>query len=184
MTLSWWPCHKIVSVTFLIWLTTLHQVLTKWIFTCSLCFQSQRIRFLHFYRAAMFVWPRKSKSTSCSTSDSGVNLGYWWLSCLYFCCFVIFHVFDVKESFCAVLRSYHVWVISKIQVNSRFCKCLRILIFWGLWIFVIPFSPMSMKSKNPFFAVPMSCHVWVKIQDDFWFCRCSRLLMIVSYKFP
>ena len=44
---------------------------------------------------------------------------------------------------------------------------------------------MFSRSRNPFLAVSQSYHVWVtsKIQVNFRFCRCSRILMIESYGF-
>ena len=45
----------------------------------------------------MFARPRKSRSTSGSTSDSSVNRGFWWFGCLYFCHFFNVYVFRVEE---------------------------------------------------------------------------------------
>ena len=56
---------------------------------------------------------------------------------------------------------------------------------WVLWIFKIFSFPTFSKPRNPFLAVSQSYHVRVtsKIQVNFWFHRCSRVLMIGSYGF-
>ena len=56
---------------------------------------------------------------------------------------------------------------------------------WVLWIFVISSFPTYSRSRNLFFAVSQSYHVWVnsKIQVNFRYCRNSRVLMIGSYGF-
>ena len=127
------------SKMLLIWLITLHKVLAKLFFTCSLCFRGQGIHFWHFHRAAMFVWPRKSRSTSGSTSDSCVNCGYCF-GCMYFCYFVILYVIEVKESIIlhfAVSQSYP---CSDNLENPGQLPVLQVLEGtddWVLWIFVI-----------------------------------------------
>ena len=57
---------------------------------------------------------------------------------------------------------------------------------WVLWIFVISSFLTFPRSRNPFLAVSQNYYVWVtsKIQVNFRFRRCSRVLMIESYRFP
>ena len=56
---------------------------------------------------------------------------------------------------------------------------------WVLWIFVISSLHTFSGSINLFLAVQPSYHVRVisKIQVNFRFCRCLRVLMIGSYGF-
>ena len=56
---------------------------------------------------------------------------------------------------------------------------------WVLRIFVISSILTFSGSRNPFFIVSRSYPVWMtsKIQVNFRFCRCLRVLMIGSYGF-
>ena len=72
----------------------------------------------------MFEKPRKSRSTSGFTGTLMIGSHDWvlWI-------FVIFSLpafLRSRNPFSAVSQSYHVWVISKIQVNSRIYRCLRV----------------------------------------------------------
>ena len=53
----------------------------------------------------------------------------------------------------AVSQSYHVRMISKIQINFRFPQVLEDTDDWVLWIFVIFSLPTFSGSRNPFLAV-------------------------------
>ena len=59
-----------------------------------LCFRGQGIHCWHSRWAAMFEWPRKSRSTSGSTGTRR----YWWLCLIDFHSFFFIYVFEVKES--------------------------------------------------------------------------------------
>ena len=56
---------------------------------------------------------------------------------------------------------------------------------WDLWIFVISSFPTFSRSRNPFLEVSQSYHVRVtsKIQVNFRFRKCSKVLMIESCGF-
>ena len=59
-----------------------------------LCFQGQGIHCRHSQWAAIFGWPRKSRSTS----GTGGTRRYWWLCLIDFWNFFTIYVFEVKES--------------------------------------------------------------------------------------
>ena len=90
-----------------------------------------------------------------------------------------------RNPFLAVSQSYHVWVTSKIQVNFRFRRCSKVPMIpsYGFW-FISSF-PTFLRLRNPFLAVSRSYYVRVtsKIEVNFPFRRCLRVLMIESYRF-
>ena len=134
----------------------------------------------------MFAWPRNSRSTSGSTSDVCVNRGYCGFGCIYFCYFNnILYVFEVEES---VSRSFTKLPCSDDLENPGQLPVSQVLEGtddWVLWIFVISSFLTFSRSRNPFLAVSQSYYVRVtsKIQVNFRFRRCSRVLMIESYGF-
>ena len=66
-----------------------------WIYSHYSCFRGQGIHCWYFYRATMFWWPLKSRSTSGLTRTRR----YWWLCLVDFWNFFTIYVFEVRESF-------------------------------------------------------------------------------------
>ena len=107
-------------------------------FQHCLCIQSREIHCWHFYWATMFVWSRKSKSTSGSRDT---DYSILWI----FEMFILFMFPRSGNPLLIFLQSNHVWVTSKIQVDIRFktyseilvnvsyriLKFLDYLCFWG-----------------------------------------------------
>ena len=129
----------------------------------------------------MFGWPRKSRSTSGFTCARG----YWWLGLMDFRNFFIFYVFEVEES---IFGSFTKLPCLGDFENPGQLPVLQVLEGtddWVLWNFAISLFSTFLRSRNPFLAVSQSYHVWVtlKIQVNFRFYRCSRILMIGSYGF-
>ena len=134
-----------------------------------------------FFKATIFEWPRKSRSTS----GLGGTQGYWWLGLTVFRNFSIPNIFGVKKPiprcFSKLLCPSDPKNLGKLPVSEVFKGTDD----WVLRIFVIsPFLTFS-GSRNPFLDVSRSYHVWVtpKIQVNFRFYRCSRVLSIRSYGF-
>ena len=67
-------------------------------FLLYLCFGGQEIHCWHSNWAAVFWWPRKSKSTP----GSGGTRRYWWLCLIDFWNFFPIYVFEVKESIAGI----------------------------------------------------------------------------------
>ena len=98
-----------------------------------LCFQDQGIHCWHSYWATMFVWPRKSKSTSGSRG----TLRYLLMIVSYgFSQFLQYLYMFSRSSYSllAILPSYHVWMTSKISANPGTGGTLR---YW--WLCLIDF---------------------------------------------
>ena len=86
-----------------------------------LCFRGRGIHCWHSYWATMFEWPWKSRSTS---GTGGTDDSVLWI-------FEISSMFMFSRSrnpLLAFLLSYHVRVTSKIQVNFRYRRYLKILL--------------------------------------------------------
>ena len=99
--------------------------------------------------------------------------------------FFIRYVFGVKES---IFHSFTELPFSDDFENPGQLPVLQVLEGtddWVVWIFVISSLHTFSGSKNPFLAVQPSYHVRVtsKIQFNFRFCMCLRVLMIGSYGF-
>ena len=103
-----------------------------------LCFWGQEIHFWHFYRATMFGWPRKSRSTSGS---SGTRR-YWWLCLIDFHSFFFIYVFKVKESIFDIptklpcsgdLKNPGQLPVQEVLMilSYKFLTFLHYLCFWG-----------------------------------------------------
>ena len=95
------------------------------------------------------------------------------------------YVFEVEES---ISRSFTKLPCSRYLINLGQIPVLQVLEStddWVLWIFVISSFPTFSRLMNPFFAVSPSYHVRMtsKIQVNFRFYRCLRVLMIGSYGF-
>ena len=139
-------------------------MLLIWLIT--LCFRCQGIHFWHFHRAAMLAWPRKSRSTSGSASDSCVKRGYSCFDCMHFCYFVILNVFEIKES---IYRSFTELPVApnmamfgwprKSRSTFGFTCALKSTYDLVSWRFVISSFPTFSRSRNPVFAVSQRYHV-------------------------
>ena len=93
------------------------------------------------------------------------------------------YVFEVKES---ISRSFTKLPCSDDLENSGQLPVLQVLEGtddWVSWIFVIFSFHTFSRSRNLFLGVSQSYHVRVilKIQVNFRFRRCSRVLMNGSY---
>ena len=163
------------------WLITLHQAVTKLFIHLFFMFSRSRNPFFAVSQSYLVRKIRKSRSTSSFTGARG----YWWLGLMDFCDFFIPYVFEVKES---IFRSFTKLPCSENFENRGQLPVSQVLEGtddWVLWIFVISSFPTFSRSRNPFFAVSQSYHVWKtsKIEVNFRFHRCSRVLMIGSYGF-
>ena len=101
--------------------------------------------------------------------------------------FVIPYVFEVKESI--YVSFTEVTLCSSDLENPGQLMVSQVLKGadeWVAWIFVISVISYVFKVKETMLLVDsQSYHVRVtsKIQVNFYFCRCSRILIIVSYGF-
>ena len=139
------------------------------------------IHFWKFYKANMFGWLRKSRSTSGFTGARG----YWWLGLMDFRNVFLSYVFEVKES---IFVSFAKLLFLGDLENPNQLPVLHVLEGtddYVIWNFVISLFSTFLRLRNPFLAVSQSNHVWVtsKIQVNFRFYRCSKVLIIVSYGF-
>ena len=82
------------------------------------CFRGQATEFWHFYRATMFGWPQKSRSTSGSGGTDDSVLWIFEIS-------LLFRFSRSRNPLLIFLLSYLVWVTSKIWVNFRFQRFSR-----------------------------------------------------------
>ena len=98
--------------------------------------------------------------------------------------FFIPYVFEVKES---IFCTFTELPCSGDLENPGQLPVLQVLEGtdnWVLWMCVISSFPTFLRSRNPFFALSPSYHVRVsKIQVNFRFYRCLRVLIIGSYGF-
>ena len=78
-----------------------------------LCFRGQATASWHFYRATMFGWPQKSRSTSGSGGTDDSVLWIFEIS-------LLFMFSRSRNPLLIFLLNYLVWVTSKIWVNFRF----------------------------------------------------------------
>ena len=150
-------------------------------FFIVLRFWGQGIHFCQFHEAAMFGWPRKSRSTSGFTGAQG----YWWLGHMDFRNFFIFYVFEVEESIFEIFTKLtclgdfeNPGQLPILQVLEGTDDCV-LCIFRNFFIFYV------FEVKVSIFGSFTKLHVWVtlKIQVNFRFHRCSKVLMIVPYGF-
>ena len=134
-----------------------------------------------FTKLNMFGWPRKSRSTSGFTETRG----YWWLGVMDFRNFFTPYVFEVKEVISGSFTKLP--CLSDLEQPGQLpvSPVLEGTDDWVLWIFAISSFPTFLRSRNPFLSVSQSYYVWVtsKIQVNFRFYRCSRVLMIGCYGF-
>ena len=128
----------------------------------------------------MFGWPRKSWSTSRSSSDFCVNRGYGSSLQVYFLSSSFFMFLRSRNPFFEVSQSYHVRVTSKIQINFWFCRYSRVYWYLGLMEFRNFFIPYVFEVNESIFTVSGSYHVRVisKIQVNSWY---SSVLIIRSH---
>ena len=130
------------------------------------------MHFSQFQKATLFGWPQKSSSTSGFTGARG----YWWLGLMDFCNFFITYVFEIKESiFCSFTK---LPCLGDLEIPGQLpvLQVLEGTDDWVLWIFVISSFLTFSRSRNPFFAVSQSYHVWMtsKIQNNFRFKRYTQ----------
>ena len=99
--------------------------------------------------------------------------------------FFISYVFEVKESIFVSFTKLPGLGDLKNPGQLPVLQMLEGTDDWVLWIFVISSFSTFLRSRNPFLAVSQSYQAWVtsKIQVNFRFYRCSRVLMIGSYGF-
>ena len=126
-------------------------------------FEVKESIFLIFTEAAMFTWPRKSRSTSGFTGPQG----YWWLGQKHgFLKFLHSPTFSRSRNLVFVVsQSYYVRVTSKIQVNFRLNRCSRVLMIGSHGFFVISLFPTFSRSRNPFFIVSQSYYVRSNLEN-------------------
>ena len=97
----------------------------------------------------------------------------------------VFMFSRVRNPFLTLILSYHAWVTSKIQINFRYRRYLKVLMIvsyeFSKFLHYLCFRGWRIH----FLIFLLSYHVRVtsKIQVNFWYRRYLKLLMIVSYEF-
>ena len=119
-----------------------------------LCFRGQGIHCWHSQWAAVFGWPRKSKSTS----GTGGTRRYWWLCFIDFWNVFTVYVFEVKESiprsmeFQSLGPCTRKWLYGNVSMLAKEFSCMLI------WNFCSKYAPKRLVSD--YFISQKSFSFW------------------------